>query len=405
MNERFHVEVPSTGDRTLKLPLTRYKPTTTLRGSVMMMHGASASSRTFIKPDQRSLTDYLTARGYEVWLLDWRGGKAIADGEDVVDGKPITLADRDAQHMDAVVEHDIPKALLRMHEVRSKEGTAGMPLHVVAHCFGAGCLAMCIAANELEQRPEFPVAVGNVVLLTLGLFYVVPWDGFIKADDFVIERVLGSAPDVLGIHPGGGPPRTREQQRRGTRAPRPAKSPAHVWPGEMEDAYEVWPRQLLPTCSDPLCHRVAFMFGHPYLEPRLAPGIHTPAELREQFGTMPIAMYLHAGQNVRRGFAATLDARRCSCLAGDEASQRSCPTHRYLQRAPFERHHVTLITGTENGIWHPDSIHRMHEHLMSGPARRSTKHVLRGYAHQDLLWGADAYRDVFPLIEAGLDRR
>ena len=174
---------------------------------------------------------------------------------------------------------------------------------------------------------------------------------------------------------------------------------------ELRAAYEIWPRQLLPTCSDPLCHRVAFMFGHPYLEPRLAPGIHTPEELHEQFGSMPIAMYLHAGQNVRRGFAAMLDARRCTCSAGDESSRRGCPTHRYLQRAPFEKHHVTLITGTENGIWHPDSIHRMHEHLMSGAARRSTKHVLRGYAHQDLLWGADAYRDVFPLIEHGLERR
>jgi cholesterol oxidase len=387
--------VPSTSqDRKLELRLTRFRPTAALRGTVIVLHGASASSRTFMVPEKRSLTAYLSERGYDVWLLDWRGGKVVADDPRV------ELADRDAFSMDAVVEHDIPAALRYVQGVREEERAAGMPLHLVAHCFGAGCLAMAVAANKLQGFP-----VTNVVLMTLGLFYVVPWDGFIKADDFVIERVLGSAPDVLGIHPGGGAPRTRAQQKAGERTPRPTKSPAHVWPDEMEDAYEIWPRQLLPTCDDPLCHRVSFMFGHPYLESRLAAGIHTRDELRAQFGSMPIAMYLHAGQNVRRGFAATLDARGCTCDPNEQGAQSTCPTHRYLKRAPFERHHVTLITGTENGIWHPDSIHRMHEHLMSGSARRSTKHVLRGYGHQDLLWGADSWRDVFPLIEQGLERR
>jgi cholesterol oxidase len=391
---KLPVRLRGGGERAIDLQLTRWKPRAQLRGSVVVLHGATASSRTFIVPGTSSLTAYLTERGYDVWLLDWRGGTFVADGEQV---QP---ADRDAFTMDAVAAHDIPEALRYVQSVREREHTPGMPLHVIAHCFGSGCLAMSIAADQLAPFP-----VTNVVLLTLGLFYVVPWDGFIKADDFVIERVLGSAPDVLGIHPDAGAPRSLHERRAGKRPPRPPYSPAQVWPDEMEDAYEVWPRQLLPSCDDPLCHRVAFMFGHPYLEAQLARGIHSHDELKRQFGSMPIALYLHAGQNVRRGFAAPLDARACRCLPHDEPSRNNCPTHRYLQRAPFERHHVTLITGTENGIWHPDSIHRMHEHLMSGTARRSSKHVLRGYGHQDLLWGKDAPRDVFPLIERGLERR
>lgn len=361
------LHVPSVGGRTLELKLTRYKPAERPRAAVLLLHGASAASLTFLVPRHSSLTSYLNARGYDVWLLDWRGGTRVADG----DG--ITRDDRDAFTMDAVAQHDIPAALRHIVKTREQERAAGLPLHVIAHCFGAGCLAMSIADEQVA-----PFGVTNVVLLTLGLFYVAPWDGFIKADDFVIERVLGSAPEVLGIHPG-----------------RP-------WPAEMESSFKAWPVQLLPACKDPFCHRIAFMFGHPYLEPRLSPGIHTANELRRQFGSMPIVLYLHAGQNVRRGFAAELDARRCTCAT---PAAGKCPTHRYLQRAPFERHCVTLITGTENGIWHPDSIHRMHEHLMSGSARRSHKEVLRGYAHQDLLWGADAAHDVFPLITAGLERR
>jgi len=364
----FPLPLPSSGGGTLRLQLTRYKPTTKPpHAAVLLLHGASASSATFVVPDKRSLTAYLNASGYDVWLLDWRGGKVVADDD------KLTAKDRDAFTMDAVAKHDIPAALKLITTTRAAEGAPGLPLHVVAHCFGAGCLAMSIADGQLS---DFNVT--NVVLLTLGLFYVAPWDGFIKADDFVIERVLGTSPDVLGIHPG------------------------KPWPEEMEAAFKAWPRQLLPTCDDAFCHRISFMFGHPYLEERLAPGIHD--QLANQFGSMPIALYLHAGQNVRRGFAAELDARTCTCDPTGKAKTSPCPTHRYLQRAPFEQHHVTLITGTENGIWHPDSIHRMHEHLMSGTARRSYKHVLRGYAHQDLLWGKDAARDVFPLVEQGLKR-
>jgi alpha-beta hydrolase superfamily lysophospholipase len=391
---KLPVKLRAKGDREIDLQLTRFVPHGQLRGSVIILHGATASSRTFIVPGSGSLVAYLTERGYDVWLLDWRGGKVVADGGGV------RLGDRDAFTMDAVAELDIPAALQHVQSIRESEHAAGMPLHVIAHCFGAGCLAMSIAADKLAPFP-----VTNVVLLTLGLFYVVPWDGFIKADDFVIERVLGSAPDVMGIHPDAAAPRSRKERLLGKRPPRAPGSPANVWPDELEDAYEIWPRQLLPTCDDPLCHRVAFMFGHPYLEAQLAPGIHTRHELKRQFGSMPIALYLHAGQNVRRGFAAPIDARACACVPNDEASRGACATHRYLRRAPFERHHVTLITGTENGIWHPDSIHRMHEHLMSGTARRSYKHVLRGYGHQDLLWGKHAARDVFPRIEQGLEQR
>lgn len=375
------------------------------RGAVLLLHGASASSETFLEPQGHSLVEYLTQERFDVWLLDWRGSHRVID-------QLLDPSHRDKFTMDAVAEHDIPLAIERIHAARAKEGKAGLPLHVVAHCFGAGCLAMSVAAGKLEQ-----LEVTNIVLLTLGLFYVAPWDGFIKAEDFVLERVLGTAPQVTAIRPGTKPPRKRpdhgwaeERRRRRTRdaesmrlgvarssLPPTRSDTPEIWPSELEEAYETWPKQLLPSCDSELCHRVSFMFGQPYLEQNLADGIHTPGKLSMLFGSMPIALYVHAGQNVRRGYAAPFDAPL------DVKSKHELKA--YLRHAPFDRHHVTLITGTENTIWHCDSIHRMHDWLMSSGRRRVTKHVLPDYGHQDLLWGKSSKRDVFPKILAGLETR
>ncbi|HEY3496206.1 MAG TPA: hypothetical protein VGK73_16015, partial [Polyangiaceae bacterium] len=68
---------------------------------------------------------------------------------------------------------------------------------------------------------------------------------------------------------------------------------------------------------------------------------------------------------------------------------------------------ITLVTGAENRLWHRDSVDLMYEWLRNEAAPSklggtAVKHVLPGYAHQDLLWGARAERDVYPLILAGL---
>jgi pimeloyl-ACP methyl ester carboxylesterase len=361
----FPVQVPSLRE---PLPLRCFAPTTAHASgttpAVLLLHGASASSETFLLPREHGLMHALCQRGFEVWLLDWRGGKLVADVERAPERRALFTMDR-------VADEDIPAALRVVHARRADKAAK---LHVAAHCFGAGCLAMAIGGGALEKLArEEHIVIDKIVLLTLGLFYVAPWDGFIKADDFVIERVIASAPEVHGINP------HVEQQ---------------PWPAQMERAFEKWPKQLLPQCGIASCQRVSFMFGAPYLEANLPDDIHCAETIAAQFGTMPIMLYAHAGQNVRRGYAAPLDAEPTS--AG-KAERR-----RYVQRAPFEAHDVTLITGTENTIWHPDSIHRMHEWLMASPGRRSVKHVVPGYGHQDLLWGRRAEEEIYPMIVRGL---
>jgi hypothetical protein len=208
-----------------------------------------------------------------------------------------------------------------------------------------------------------------------------------KVEDFILERLLTTAPACRGI------------------------SPAHAgrWPEEMLSAFERWPAPWLPSegnSGDAIFRRLAFMFGEPYLRERLAPGIHGPL-LRKLFGHMHLGLYLQAGQMLRRGYAAPFDAP--DVIDRDRLPRKlGSAAHRptFLIAEPFRDKRVTMLTGAENRLWHRDSIDLMHEWLLAeaAPRARPRKHVLAGFAHQDLLWGASAERDVYPLIQDGIER-
>jgi len=146
-----------------------------------------------------------------------------------------------------------------------------------------------------------------------------------------------------------------------------------------------------------LCNRLSFMYGMPYQHDNLVPEIHGAVGvnpvLQEQFGAIPLDMFMHAAQNVRQG-QATVYRQPDKSLVSDEALRN----FRALGK-------ITLITGALNRLWHRNSIDLMYEWLIrgdSGGRERVEKHVFPTYGHQDLLWGKDAADDVFATIEAGL---
>jgi pimeloyl-ACP methyl ester carboxylesterase len=372
------------------LRLDRYGPASS-EHAVLLLHGASASSETFLVPNG-GLVRHLSAHGYDVWTLDWRGSMLVVD-------KLPPLPDAAARNreyrlftLDRVGAADIPLAVEAIG--KSRRGS----ISLVAHCFGAGACAIAVAQRSVPN-------VHHVVLSTLGLFYEAPWDGWIKAEDFIIERVLASEPTCRAIDP---------------RRPK-------AWPCDMRVAFDLYPPSWLPGTPVPnddehpdnILRRLTFMFGQPYPPELLSPGIHGRG-LSGLFGSMHIGLYLHAGQMVRRGYAAPFDEpdvidrlRLPACKeleaklpepAGPWPAPRS-----YLEPVPFRDKRITLITGAENRLWHRDSIDLMYDWLRNEAPPTSlgagvTKHVFPGYAHQDLLWGRYAARDVYPAIAAGLPR-
>ena len=442
------VKVRAKDGRMIELPLKQFE---TGGMPVLLLHGASANSKTFTIPEPapdgtpRCLVDYLRGEGFEPWLLDWRGSG------DWVDTNRDRLQElRDLLDFDHAAEQDIPLALEKIVSVRDDAQAIG----AIGHCLGAGTLAQAIAGGHVTAKRH---RLTHVVLQTLGLFYEPPLDSRLKTQDRVLERLrLGPAPV-------------------------PTIDPQHTpWPEELERLYQLW-AQALRTHHDAesetvqeLCNRLSFMYGAPYLESNLVPEIHhdttivgfaggrsaplvgdevesdsasgtlhelipdggswkegtasgwlilfeaprdfvrgealkvgdvliaratsaerRPAELQKQFGPIPLRMYAQGAQNARRRVAAKFGAEN------DDLELLSDESLRYFD----DLEAVTLITGAKNQLWHRASIDRMHEWLLRSRHRHPDtrrKWVLSRYGHQDLLWGKLSHVDVFPRIRLGL---
>jgi cholesterol oxidase len=337
---------------------------------VLLIHGASAGSDTFRIGEKQTVVDYLLTEGFDVWTLDWRAGmrcsKSVYCGVGQTNPNIFTL--------DAAATHDVPQAIraMRDHGVVGKIGLIG-------HCMGGALVAQGIAQGVIPAAD-----VENVVITALGLFYKAALDDVLKVEDQPLEQLLVKrqfllhptkkwASDVCMQDPGDG-----------------------NWDPLLQEPYEIWLDTPLPhACNIDYCHRISYMFGMPYLPDKI-PSIHAEY-LPSQFGYIPMLFLLHCAQNLRRGHCAPFVSGGGSTLP---------PDYSYLNHAAFKDRALTLITGNLNSLWHRDSIDTMHEWLRRGRKRDQPralrKHVLDGFAHQDLYWGSDAPEHVFPRIREGL---
>lgn len=347
------------------------------RPAVLLVHGASAGSDTFRIGEQQTLIDYLLGYGLDVWTLDWRASlRRVRDvycqalGESTL-ARTFTI--------DAAAEHDVPAAIAAMR--RPPQNVRGK-IAVLGHCMGGAIVAQGIARGVIRSTD-----VDTVVLTGLGLFYRAAIDNVLKAEDQVLEDLLGEGQHLL--HP------TKQWDR--YLCTRDADE--GPWPPPLEDPYGVWLDTPLPhDCTIAICHRLSYMFGMPFIPDRI-PLIHAEY-LPTQFGYIPLEFLIHCCQNLRRGYAAPFVANRVGPLPADT---------RYLKRGAFQDRRITLITGDLNSLWHRDSIDTMYEWLRRGRRDEQPlslhKHVVPEFGHQDLYWGVDAPRVVFPKILEGLRQR
>jgi pimeloyl-ACP methyl ester carboxylesterase len=342
--------------------LRRHKEAGRTGKPVLFIHGASAAGDTFLAPPGESVFDYLVEHGLDVWLLDWCGSLHVTAKDPVQANKSVDAA-----------AADLPGALEFIHGERQKDGP-DKPISVVGHCMGAACFAMAIGAGLVTPAH----GVDKVVLSTIGLFYSVTWDGWMKVMDRVLERVRDKQPGVLTIHPGVTP-----------------------WPAAFEEVYQMWPKTWGPPWQDEFFHRLAFLYGQPFLVSNLHPKM-TEDAVKRQFGAIPFEFYRHAAQNALRGFAIACDAEGNlhPATANDDIPRELART--YLNLDKFVPFSIMLLTGAQNPLWHRDAIDRMGEWLSRNRNIRFTKHVLDGYGHQDLWWGPRSRNDVFPRVLAAV---
>ena len=354
----------------VKLRLRRAAGATVGAPAVLILHGGNTCSEIYTVPDG-GLAGYLVSKGYDVWLLDWRGSRYVI--EPLLARAPLggsARSERAFFTFERAAAADIPAALRTIRDAVGPEPRLGLV---------SWCLSGAVSGIALSQGLLEPFAVSACVLMTLGLFCETPWNGWLKAEDYLLERVLSRDETCRAIDPV---------------AP-------HAWPEPLRTAYQRWPSAWLPR-GEELLKPLSFMVGQPFALERLHPELQR-ASLKRFFGPLHLGLYLQAGQMVRRGFVAPFDAPEVIDRARlDAALPLASETRLYLNPRPFQSTRVTLISAAENRVWHRDSIDLMYEWLRNNGCANCAKRVMPSYNIMELLWGANARNDVFPAVENGL---
>jgi cholesterol oxidase len=246
-----------------KILLTRYRGGS--KGPVMLAPDLGTSSRMYqLDTIDVSLTEYLVAHGYDVWLLDPRSSALLPTA-----GSPYTAED--------IALRDIPAALA---VVRDETGASSA--QVVAHGFGALALTISLLSGLTGVR--------SAVLSQVAAHVVVP-----PLQEIRSGLHLASTLEALGV---------KDLK---------AYSEGRLdWKDRMFDLG--LKLQLVPPaerCRSPICHRITFMYGLLFEHARMNEATH--ATLHELFGVAGVkafedlAAMVRAGSVVRGG-AAVLEA-------------------------------------------------------------------------------------------------
>lgn len=316
------------------------------RPAVLLLHGHTASADMFVLPETRNMVDVLLDADYEPWLLDWRGSCRLPHNE--------TSA---RFSYDDVALYDIPEAI---SYVRGRIG--GRQLFVVAHCIGAMCLSMSMAAGLVP---------GLAAVVAQGVFLTPKLSGR--------TRVL--------MHLGGELLRTRLDH-----------VPIDIRKTGLWSKYT--PLFALASrgarCPDPTCQMLhnstwamgASLFVHDNLD------VRTHDRLADLFGPVPVWSLPH----MRRIELAHSMLR----WNHSDLRYRALPENA-LDRADRIDSPLLLISGSQNKLW-LDSNKLCHDILTSRHPELDVRYVeVPGYGHVDTFIGRSAALDVFGHIVEFLD--
>jgi cholesterol oxidase len=272
---RFDPDAPPRKTRQLRLPapehhafrtrddvellLTRYRGGH--KGPVMLSHGLGVSSRIFtIDTIETTLTEYLSAAGFDLWLLDYRASIDL----------PASASEFTA---DDVAQYDYPAAVATICE-----RTGAASVQAVVHCFGSATFTMAMLSGLQHVR--------SAVCSQVSAHLVVPEVTRLKSGLHVpgiLERLGVGSLDALA-------------------------SEDEPWYEKLYDrALQLYPEQASQYCRSAVCHRITFMYSLLYQHGQLNTATHDA--LHEMFGIANMTVLEQLAEMVRAGHVVTVGGR------------------------------------------------------------------------------------------------
>ncbi|XP_078687057.1 uncharacterized protein LOC144919475 [Branchiostoma floridae x Branchiostoma belcheri] len=247
---------PFLTDDNVELRLTRYKAGS--KGPVMLSHGLGVSSGIYtLDTVDTNLLEYLVARKYDVWLLDWR---ASCD---------LPAACFRQFSLDDVAKYDVPAAVDKIIKV-----TGSRDIQAVVHCVGSITFMASLLMGKLRGKIRNVVASQVAVhpILTKRIRKLAA-----KARLPTILKRLGVDGVNARLNPNGG-----------------CKDAMTTFGCKVFNLMELKSRE---RCDSNVCRRISFMYGLLYQHDNL--NVATHDTLHEFFGFGNLTAFIHLGKVLR----------------------------------------------------------------------------------------------------------
>ncbi len=268
-------------------------------GPVLLVHGAGVRANIFRAPVETTFVDYLVARGYDVWLENWRASIDLEPNEWTLDQAAL---------------YDHPSAVAKV-----VEETGAETVKAVIHCQGSTSFAIAALAGLLPQ-------VDTIVSNAVSLHPVVPRWSWFKLT-FVVP--------VVGLM---------------TRYLNPQ------WNADSKTFIARFLYRMSKLfhkeCDNSVCHQVSFYYGAGFPALWSHENLNDPTHewLRGEFADVPMTFYKQITRCVHHGSLIPYD--HPDELPGDPASE-----------PPRTRARFALFAGEDNLCFLPESQSRTYRYL------------------------------------------
>ena len=239
----------------VQLRLMRYQGGN--KGPVILTHGVGVSSLIFrMDTIPTTLTEYLVAKGFDVWLLDYRASIEL----------PSSFIQSTA---DDVATYDYPAAIAKVLEL-----TGAKDVQMVVHCYGSASFFMAMLKGMQGVR--------SAVCSQVATHFVTPVATEVKVGLHVPEFLRSLGVESLSAY-----------------------VDKHTdWKGRLyEVAMRLYPIPFREQCDSPVCHRITFLYSQVFDHQQLNAATH--ANLHEMFGVANISAFEHLGRLTREGHLVT----------------------------------------------------------------------------------------------------